>query len=47
VRHAVFGEGLVIESRVDKDDEMVTIAFEEVGLKRLMTGLANLQRLED
>jgi DNA helicase-2/ATP-dependent DNA helicase PcrA len=47
VRHAVFGEGLVIESRVDKDDEMVTVAFEEVGLKRLMAGLANLQRLED
>jgi DNA helicase-2/ATP-dependent DNA helicase PcrA len=47
VRHSAFGEGLVIESRVDKDDEMVTIAFEDVGLKRLMAGLANLERLQD
>ncbi|MBN1812263.1 MAG: UvrD-helicase domain-containing protein [Anaerolineae bacterium] len=47
VRHADFGDGLVIESRADLDDEMITVAFEEVGLKRLMAGLANLERLED
>jgi DNA helicase-2/ATP-dependent DNA helicase PcrA len=46
VRHATFGEGLVIESRVDRDGEMVTVAFEDMGLKRLMAGLANLERLE-
>jgi DNA helicase-2/ATP-dependent DNA helicase PcrA len=46
VRHATFGEGLVIESRPDGDDELVTVHFEDVGLKRLMAGLANLQRLE-
>jgi len=46
VEHAVFGEGLVIESRADGDDEIVTVAFEEVGLKRLMVGLAPLERLE-
>jgi DNA helicase-2/ATP-dependent DNA helicase PcrA len=46
VRHTAFGEGLVIESRVDRDDEMVTIAFEDVGLKRLMASMANLERLE-
>jgi DNA helicase-2/ATP-dependent DNA helicase PcrA len=46
VRHAVFGEGLVIESRVAQDDEMVSIAFEDVGLKRLMASMANLERLE-
>ncbi|MDY7076248.1 MAG: UvrD-helicase domain-containing protein [Chloroflexota bacterium] len=47
VRHATFGEGLVIESRADGDDEIVTVAFEEVGLKRLMASFANLERLED
>jgi DNA helicase-2/ATP-dependent DNA helicase PcrA len=47
VQHAIFGEGLVIESRVDGADEIVTVAFEDVGLKRLMAGLANLERLED
>jgi DNA helicase-2/ATP-dependent DNA helicase PcrA len=46
VRHSIFGEGLVIESRVDRDDEMVSIAFEDVGLKRLMVSMANLERLE-
>jgi len=47
VRHATFGEGLVIESRVDREDEIVTVAFEdeEVGLKRLMTSFARLERL--
>ncbi len=46
VRHATFGEGLVIESRVDGGDEIVTVSFEEVGLKRLMAGLAPLERLK-
>jgi DNA helicase-2/ATP-dependent DNA helicase PcrA len=46
VRHADFGEGLVIESRVDGADEMITVAFEDVGLKRLMASMANLERLE-
>jgi DNA helicase-2/ATP-dependent DNA helicase PcrA len=45
VRHATFGEGLVIESRVDGGDEIVTVAFEEVGLKRLLADLAPLERL--
>jgi DNA helicase-2/ATP-dependent DNA helicase PcrA len=46
VRHATFGEGLVIESRVDGGDEIVTVAFEEVGLKRLLADLAPLERLD-
>jgi DNA helicase-2/ATP-dependent DNA helicase PcrA len=45
VRHATFGEGLVIESRIDGSDEMVTVHFEEVGLKRLMVSYARLERL--
>jgi DNA helicase-2/ATP-dependent DNA helicase PcrA len=46
VRHATFGEGLVIESRADGSDEMVTVHFEDVGLKRLMVSFAHLERLE-
>jgi len=46
VRHATFGEGLVIESRPDRDDEMVTVLFEGAGLKRLLVSLAHLERLE-
>jgi len=46
VRHATFGEGIVIESRADGGDEIVTVAFEEVGLKRLVAGLAPLETLE-
>lgn len=45
VRHATFGEGLVIESRVDGSDEIVSVAFEEAGLKRLMASYARLERL--
>ena len=47
VRHTTFGEGLVVESRADGDDEIVTVIFEEVGLKRLMASLAHLERLDD
>jgi DNA helicase-2/ATP-dependent DNA helicase PcrA len=47
VRHTTFGEGLVIESRVDGSDEIVTVAFEEAGLKRLMASYARLERLGD
>jgi DNA helicase-2/ATP-dependent DNA helicase PcrA len=46
VRHAAFGPGLVIESRPDRDDEMVTVLFEGAGLKRLLVSLAHLERLE-
>jgi DNA helicase-2/ATP-dependent DNA helicase PcrA len=45
VKHASFGEGLVIESRGSGDDEEVTISFESVGLKRLVASLAKLKIL--
>jgi DNA helicase-2/ATP-dependent DNA helicase PcrA len=47
VRHTRFGEGLVIESRVRGGDEIVAVAFEGAGLKRLMVGLAPLEAIED
>jgi DNA helicase-2/ATP-dependent DNA helicase PcrA len=47
VRHASFGEGLVIESRAVGGDEIVTVAFEDAGLKRLMAGMAPMEELQD
>ena len=47
VHHAKFGEGIVMESRVDHDEEEVTIAFESVGIKRLVGSMANLEILEE
>ena len=43
VRHATFGEGLVLQSRADHGDEMVTVVFEEAGPKRLLASLAHLE----
>lgn len=45
VNHATFGEGIVIESRLDRNDEEVTIAFKKAGIKRLLVSFANLQKL--
>jgi DNA helicase-2/ATP-dependent DNA helicase PcrA len=46
VYHAKFGEGIVMESRVDGDEEEVTIAFETVGIKRLIASMADLEVLD-
>jgi DNA helicase-2/ATP-dependent DNA helicase PcrA len=46
VRHPLFGEGIVIESKVAGDDEEVTVAFEEKGIKRLLASFAKLEKLE-
>jgi len=43
VRHELWAEGLVLESRIHDGDEIVTVAFNGVGLKRLMASLANLE----
>jgi DNA helicase-2/ATP-dependent DNA helicase PcrA len=42
VKHATWGEGIVLDSRVDGDDELVDVVFESVGIKRLAASLANL-----
>jgi DNA helicase-2/ATP-dependent DNA helicase PcrA len=44
VHHATFGEGIVVTSQVRGDDEEVTVAFAEVGVKKLLQSFANLQR---
>jgi len=46
VRHARFGEGIVVESKIAGDDEEVTVVFEQVGVKRLAASLAHLRPLD-
>jgi len=46
VRHAKFGEGIVIESKVTGNDEEVSVAFKEAGIKRLAASFAKLEVLD-
>jgi DNA helicase-2/ATP-dependent DNA helicase PcrA len=45
VRHAQFGEGLVVATKKVKNDFEVTVAFDKVGLKRLMLSFARLEKI--
>jgi len=45
VRHAQFGEGLVISVKKVKGDCEVAVAFDKVGLKRLMLSFARLEKM--
>jgi DNA helicase-2/ATP-dependent DNA helicase PcrA len=42
VKHPMWGEGIVLNSRLQDDDEIVDVVFESVGIKRLAASLANL-----
>jgi DNA helicase-2/ATP-dependent DNA helicase PcrA len=42
IKHPVWGEGMVLDSRIQDDDELVDAVFESVGIKRLAASLANL-----
>ncbi len=42
VRHTTWGEGIVLNSRLQDNDETVDVVFESVGIKRLAASLANL-----
>jgi DNA helicase-2/ATP-dependent DNA helicase PcrA len=46
VSHPIFGEGIVVESKLIGGDEEVTVAFEKAGMRRLLVGLARLERLD-
>jgi DNA helicase-2/ATP-dependent DNA helicase PcrA len=46
VAHAAFGDGVVLQSELDREDEIVTIQF-PVGVKRLAASLAPLNILAD
>jgi len=43
VRHQTWGDGIVLDSRIQDDDEIVDVVFESVGIKRLSASLANLK----
>jgi DNA helicase II / ATP-dependent DNA helicase PcrA len=47
VRHPRFGDGLVIESRIRGSEEELTIAFDDVGVKRLDAETAPLTALDE
>jgi DNA helicase-2/ATP-dependent DNA helicase PcrA len=46
VRHPAWGQGMVLNSRIQDDDEVVDIFFQEVGLKKVIAAFANLQPVE-
>ncbi len=43
VLHPKFGEGIVLATELDRDEEEVTVNFEAAGVKRLAASLANLE----
>jgi DNA helicase-2/ATP-dependent DNA helicase PcrA len=46
VRHPMWGDGIVLNSQLQDDDEIVDVVFESVGIKRLAASLANLTVLQ-
>ena len=42
VKHPTWGEGIILNSRLDGDDELVDVVFESVGIKRIAASIANL-----
>ncbi len=42
VKHPMWGEGIVLDSKLQDNDEIVDVVFESVGIKRLAASLANL-----
>jgi DNA helicase-2/ATP-dependent DNA helicase PcrA len=47
VRHATFGEGIVVSSTQKGDDEEVAVAFVGKGVKKLLAGFANLEAAKE
>jgi len=47
VQHKMFGEGTVITCKQTKDDHEVTVAFKDIGIKRLLLSLAPLEKIEE
>ncbi len=45
VSHKTFGEGTVVSIKMQDNDEEVTVAFPEKGIKRLLVSLAPLKKL--
>ena len=47
VRHNKFGEGVVVSCTSTRDDQEIVVAFERVGVKRLLLSLAPLEKIGD
>lgn len=47
VVHPSFGEGIVMQSRIEQDDEEVTVVFASHGIKHLAVSMSKLEPLED
>jgi DNA helicase-2/ATP-dependent DNA helicase PcrA len=45
VKHPSWGEGIVLDSKIQDNDEIVDVVFSSVGIKRLSASLANLKVL--
>ena len=43
IHHQIWGDGIVLDSKIQDDDEIVDVVFESVGIKRLSASLANLK----
>ncbi len=46
VRHGKFGFGIVMNCFHTRDDQEITVAFEEAGVKKLLASLAPLEKIE-
>jgi DNA helicase-2/ATP-dependent DNA helicase PcrA len=47
VRHPTWGEGLILSSRILDGEETLDVAFDSVGIKRLIASLAKLEAVGD
>ncbi len=45
VRHPTWGEGTILESKIEGGDEILTVQFTSVGLKKLVAGMTKLVKL--
>lgn len=46
VFHKKFGQGVIMDCFPDKSDLVVTVAFDDIGVKRLLLSLARLEKVE-
>jgi DNA helicase-2/ATP-dependent DNA helicase PcrA len=46
VRHESWGEGMVVDVRIQDDEERLDVFFDSVGFKRLLASMAKLEILK-
>ncbi len=45
IRHPEFGEGIILNAKAQDGDEIITIVFESVGIKRLAANITKLENI--